>query len=211
MPQPCVVCGHVQVAEINAALRAGESGRAVARSFGLSEASVRRHRNNHEPETAPEVLEDAATVARRRLEAEEGERRAQRLAELTTEEEERRYRQKAASDREAALARLREQAAEIAERRGSLEDLADEQLAALTRTLAELEDLHKHHTVVLSRTGTLSAGTQPVDRLLQDWLQIGLGRYSPGGFTPAALDPYKGASLRERDRLAASGAPSGAA
>lgn len=107
---------------------------------------------------------------------------------------------------------MRDQAAEMAERRGELEDRAEAELGPLLRTLEELEDLHKRHTVVMSRAGTLSSFTRPVDRLLQDWLQVKLGRYSPGGFIPAALDPHRGAALRDRDRLAASSeVPSGAA
>jgi hypothetical protein len=64
--RPCKTCVHPEILSIDAALLAGESGRSVARRFGLSVPAVQRHVNRdlvqmptpggrtpHEPTGAP--------------------------------------------------------------------------------------------------------------------------------------------------------------
>lgn len=51
MSRQCHVCTHRRRAEIDAELCRGASNKGLARQYGLSEASVRRHRAAHLPET----------------------------------------------------------------------------------------------------------------------------------------------------------------
>ncbi len=45
----CTLCAHAERHPINVAIVQGESNRSVARSYGFSEAAVRRHRREHIP------------------------------------------------------------------------------------------------------------------------------------------------------------------
>lgn len=214
MGQTCSICQHVQADEIAAAIGRGETGRAIAREFGVSEAALRRHLANHRPQgsdeaapgaperpaDAPEDL-DPASVARRRYEAEEEERRGQRLAALEAEERDRRDRERASSDRAAASEALRKEADEMAVRRGDLEDEAQDLIISLKRKLDELADLDREHLRVRSRAGILGASERPVGNRVRPWVSRELGPHSPDGGTLPAIDPYGGRPLRERDPL----------
>jgi|SRR5690625_21162 len=57
--RPCTVCEHAERSEIDKALVRGRPYRRIAKEFGLSEAAVRRHANNH----VPKLLEDAREAA----------------------------------------------------------------------------------------------------------------------------------------------------
>jgi hypothetical protein len=222
MGQVCTICSRDDCYAIDDALRGGEPNRSVARRFGLSEGAIRRHLDNHllseaeeGPETdqggpttpadaasAPEAPEDARSAALRRLEAEEAASRAGRLAALEAEEQDRRDRERREQERAAALEAARAQADELAADRAALEDRIEEETGRLVRSLRDLEDLDGRHTRILSRAGLLRAGQQPVWRLVQRWLPTKLGRFAPGGGVTVAVDPYHGATLRERDPLA---------
>lgn len=218
MGQICTICSHPQSLEIDAAIGRGEPGRAIAREFALSEGALRRHKFGHlserspdvEPDaplraaelsTDPEAPDDVRAVARRRLEAEEAASRAGRLAAFEADEQNRRDRARREQERAAALEAARAEAAEMAARRADLEDRAEAELRPLRRTLEMLEILDKNQTALLSRFGLLPFGQQPVTGLVQYWLRVRLGNFSPGGSIPAAMDPHRGAPLRERDPL----------
>ena len=47
MARICTICTHVSVCEINAALSAGKSNRAVASHYGVSKDAIRRHKTSH--------------------------------------------------------------------------------------------------------------------------------------------------------------------
>jgi hypothetical protein len=47
MFQPCTVCTHGSCPAINAALRAGQGLRPVARRYGVSRSALSRHRAKH--------------------------------------------------------------------------------------------------------------------------------------------------------------------
>ena len=49
MPRSCTICTHPQREAIDAALAVGEPNRRIAAQYGLSEASVRRHKAEHLP------------------------------------------------------------------------------------------------------------------------------------------------------------------
>lgn len=57
--RPCTVCTHGERTAIDKALVRGTAFRRIAKDYGLSEAAVRRHANNH----VPKLLEDAAGAA----------------------------------------------------------------------------------------------------------------------------------------------------
>lgn len=222
MGQTCTICAHPQLLEIDAAIAADEPIRATARFFGATEAALRRHKAAHllnTPEEGPEMVhsgttqpvatqedpepqEDARSVARRRYEAEEQDRRAGRLASLEAEEQDRRDRERRELERAAFLEAARAQADELAARRAVVEDRADELAAALTEALEEAEDLYGRETRVRSPAGLLPSGIQLFPSFVGFWLQVKLGRFSPAGGIPPAMDLYGGAPLRERDPLA---------
>lgn len=226
MGEVCRVCTHPQLPEIDAALLADEPVRATARMFGLTEASLRRHAANHrmntamnateegpemdhsgptQPVTAATDLEtpndDVRSVARRRLEQEEAERRAGRLAALEAEERGRRDRAAAEIERAAALEAARAEADELAARRAVVEDRAEIEAATLKATLYEAEDLYVRESRVRSRAGVLPPGLQLFPHIVQRWIPSRLGHFAPGGRLTAAVDPYGNSSLRGRDPL----------
>jgi hypothetical protein len=49
MAQPCSICTHPRLREINKAIISGESNRAIARQFDTSKDAVARHRKDHLP------------------------------------------------------------------------------------------------------------------------------------------------------------------
>jgi len=55
--QTCTVCVHEDKQEINKAIVAGRSRRTIANQYGLSDAAVGRHRENHLPATLVAVGE----------------------------------------------------------------------------------------------------------------------------------------------------------
>ncbi|HEU4700688.1 MAG TPA: hypothetical protein VFS40_16000 [Gemmatimonadales bacterium] len=58
MPRRCTVCAHPERDAIDAALVADRDGnRRIASQHGLSEIAVRRHRENHLPETLAKAAE----------------------------------------------------------------------------------------------------------------------------------------------------------
>jgi hypothetical protein len=63
MPRTCTVCSHDEAHVINVELVASGGNRRIASQYGLSEAAVRRHRQEHIPELlvkASEAVERAA-------------------------------------------------------------------------------------------------------------------------------------------------------
>jgi len=50
MPQPCTVCHHPRLEEINTALVSGTPRLRIAKTFGLKEPAVRYHAGRHLPE-----------------------------------------------------------------------------------------------------------------------------------------------------------------
>ena len=57
MPRLCTVCSHARRADIDAALASGASAnRRIATRFGLSEAAVRRHKDEHLPTSLVEAV-----------------------------------------------------------------------------------------------------------------------------------------------------------
>lgn len=62
--RPCTCCIHRSRHLIDARLLAGDSSRSVGRSFSLSEASVRRHRNAHLQQAREAALEQEQRLAR---------------------------------------------------------------------------------------------------------------------------------------------------
>ena len=55
--QTCTVCVHEAKEAIDQALVAGGSRRTIANQYGLSDAAVRRHRENHLPATLVKAAE----------------------------------------------------------------------------------------------------------------------------------------------------------
>ncbi len=79
--RPCTICGHAARAEIDRALTAGVSLRAVADQFRLPRTSLTRHRANHVPTEAMRAAVQAAAV----VEADHGIGLAQGAARLRTD------------------------------------------------------------------------------------------------------------------------------
>jgi hypothetical protein len=50
MPQPCTICTHPNRPEIDRLIVSGEPNRRIASRYGVSEASIRRHRVAHLPQ-----------------------------------------------------------------------------------------------------------------------------------------------------------------
>lgn len=69
MSRPCLICLRPDRDAVEEALSAGESGRAVARRFGLSEAAVRRHRQNHATKLGEDPMTEEEKTRLDRLEA----------------------------------------------------------------------------------------------------------------------------------------------
>jgi hypothetical protein len=142
---------------------------------------------------SPESIEKAAA---RRLEREEQERRADRLAGLEQEVREDRARERRELQerkrREAALAK----AALLRGKRRELENAAEEQVAPLVRTLNELVTLDREHMSVLSGIGELPLGASSARRTVGQWLSLRLSAYLGG----PSSDGRDG-SLAERDPL----------
>lgn len=63
MARVCTVCSHPDLELVDAALVAGVANRRIASHHGLTEASIRRHKADHLPETLTKA-HDAAEVAR---------------------------------------------------------------------------------------------------------------------------------------------------
>ena len=63
MARPCTVCAHSRCAAIHWRLFQQVPRRAIAREFGLSEASVRRHARRHLPESYRRLMARAPEVA----------------------------------------------------------------------------------------------------------------------------------------------------
>lgn len=57
MAMKCTVCGHPSILQINESLISGVPNRRIATQYGLSEASVRRHHDNHIPATIAKAKE----------------------------------------------------------------------------------------------------------------------------------------------------------
>lgn len=57
----CLVCAHVNVAAIEAEVRAARPHAAIARTFGIPRYSVGRHFRTHMPETVTALVEDDAS------------------------------------------------------------------------------------------------------------------------------------------------------
>lgn len=77
MPRVCTVCAHAERRAIDTALVTDAPNRRIATQYGLTEASVRRHKSEHIP-VATVAAQDAADLA-------EAETLLERLKGLNTE------------------------------------------------------------------------------------------------------------------------------
>lgn len=100
MPQRCQVCIHPQVADVNDAVIAGEPHTAVAKRFGVSRFSIRRHAVRHVP-----VLMAEAAAAHRFTQA---VTLVDRLEQLTGEAHRIKGKAEASGDLRTSLAAVRE-------------------------------------------------------------------------------------------------------
>lgn len=74
MPMPCSICNHADAPEINDAIRAGESNRAISKRFDVAKSSVHRHRKaGHQflwlPPTEALIKQSRRPLPERELEA----------------------------------------------------------------------------------------------------------------------------------------------
>jgi hypothetical protein len=208
-PQSCTICEHPDREAIEAALEEGEAGRAIARRFQLTEASMRRHRTNHlgiAHEDAPEEEmpragedlgreeEDARTIAERRVAAEEEERRNRRIAEYAREEEQRREKARQEAAREAHQRAWRAEADKLAEKRFELAVELEKKLADLQRGLDEYCEVDNQHLAALRNAGSPLLMRQPVESsLLAPWIAGRLGRR----YVPEGKDFFGGTGLSD--------------
>ncbi len=63
VPRTCTICHHPELEAIDKALASGASNRATASLYDVSEAAVRRHKDNHLPATLARA-EEVKEVAR---------------------------------------------------------------------------------------------------------------------------------------------------
>lgn len=164
MPAPCKVCTHPDREAIDSALVSGEPNRRVAKAYGLTEASVRRHKLSHIPKfllkaheakeivRADDLLEQLECTRARTLSilerAEEAEERAEEaLRTASTTSERMREARLADEARRTAISALRE---------------ARNNLELLARLMGELRDGNTVNILVMPewidlRTQILSA------------------------------------------------------
>ncbi len=215
----CKTCDSPHREEIDAVLRGetGEeiSGRELARRYDLTEASVRRHRQaGHHLEDAAERVEaldederghdagpDPRVVAEQRLRAEEEASRDRRLQALEDEERRRRQEEADAAERARSCARAAATAERLAVRRGELEDQAEDLLARLDATCAELQDLDGRHLRAIREAGRKIPTDHNLAHTLRRWLRMRSSTLTQTARTPH--DDHGNRPLREIDRLAA--------
>lgn len=206
-PETCKVCMSDHREEIDAALADGSPGRLIARRFGLAEASVRRHRQNHvedgeildageSPEKEPETVEEAA---RRRLAEDEALGADAKLRRYSLEEERRREREREEAVRERRREQARERAEKLRRELCELSQRAEEEMVAAVRTLNEYaavrEKLQREMSVGFPG---YRWNNDPLPWMIQRFIGDRLQQYAPGGRKEYA---YAGQTLAQQDPL----------